>query len=74
MQLPLNYESKFTIDPKVQFEFQALGIEYAPKFGKVLWSLFYKYPVPKMREALLIADKRGIYKISYLIGILHKLK
>lgn len=61
--------------PKVDFEFQALGILLEPIYGKVIWSVFHKPKVTeeKVRRAHEIAKKRGIEKYAYLLGIIRKL-
>ncbi len=60
---------------KVQFEFQELGKELEPIYGKVVWSLFYKpgFTEFKIKKAHEIASSRNITKLSYLIGIIRKL-
>lgn len=61
---------------RVEHEFQELGLELQPIYGKAIWSLFYKkgFTEHKIREAHKIAEARGITKLSYLIGIVKKLK
>ena len=74
MEIPTDYLSKFsTEERKVEFEFQALGLEMEPYYGKAVWGLFYKHPVPKIRDAHKIAIERGHTELAYLIGILKKL-
>lgn len=60
---------------RIDFEFQALGVELEPFYGKAIWPLFYKkgFTEVKIREAHEIAKKRGITKLPYLIGIIKKL-
>lgn len=60
---------------KVQYEFQELGLELEPIYGKVIWSLFYKkgFTEFKIRKAHEIAQRRNITKVAYLIGIIKKL-
>lgn len=61
--------------PKVDYEFQALGILLEPIYGKVIWSLFHRKGVTeeKVRRAHEIAKRRGIEKYAYLWGIIKKL-
>lgn len=75
MELPPSYKGKFKITPKVKYEFQALGIELEPFYGKKVWALFYRSNLTeeKIRKAHDIALKRGIIKYPYLIGILNKI-
>jgi hypothetical protein len=59
---------------KIEYEFQQLGIEMQPMYGKAVWSLFYKYPLSKIKDADKICRERGITKIPYLIGVIKRLK
>lgn len=81
MNLPTSYLEKFKPEtaragPKVDFEFQAIGLELQPYYGKKIWSLFYKPGMTedKVRRAHEIAKKRGVMKYGYLIGVLKNLK
>lgn len=58
-----------------EFEFQELCSELQPIYGKGVWTLPYKpgFTEFKIREAHKIAQRRGINKLSYLIGIINKL-
>lgn len=60
---------------KIQFEFQELGKELQPIYGKGIWALFYKvgFTEFKIRKAHEIARKKGINTVGYLIGIIKKL-
>ena len=75
MELPKGYLGKFEVNNKVAYEFQALGLELQPIYGKAIWSLFYKqgFTESKIRRAAEIAKKRNIQTIGYLIGIIKKL-
>lgn len=61
--------------PKVDYEFQALGLELEPIYGKLVWTLFHKKNVTEdvVRRAHEIAKKRNIQKYAYLLGIIKKL-
>lgn len=74
-----NKIEKFEFKPveskrKVDFEFQQIGIELEPFYGKVIWSLFYKYPLVKIRDAHKVCVERGIITVKYLIGVMKNLK
>ena len=60
---------------KIQFEFQEIGKQLEPFYGKLIWTLFYKpgFTEFKIRKAHEIAQERGIKDIKYLIGIIKKL-
>lgn len=60
---------------KHDYEFQELGSELEPIYGKGIWALFYKdgFTEHKIREAHKIAEKRGVRELRYLIGIIKKL-
>ncbi len=71
--LPL--EIKVETEPrKIDFEFQALGLELQPIYGKAIWSLFYKFPMSKIKDAVKICEKKGVTKLPYLIGVIKHLK
>ena len=59
--------------PKINFEFQDLGVAMAEKFGKKHWFLFSQHPIGKIREAWKICQKRDKYTIPYIQGIIRKL-
>lgn len=59
---------------RIDFEFQALGVELQPIYGKAIWALFYKFPMSKIKDAVKICEKRGITKLPYLIGVIKHLK
>lgn len=75
MDIPSNYLERFNFDKKIDYEFQALGLELQPFYGKAIWSLFYKkgFTEEKIRKAHDIAKSRGVIKLNYLIGIIKKL-
>lgn len=60
---------------KHKYEFQELGSELTPIYGKAVWSLFYKPWVTeyKVRKAHEIAQQKGIKSFAYLVGIIKKL-
>lgn len=57
-------------ESKVNFEFQELGLELQPIYGKVIWSLFHKvgFTEQKIRRAHEVCKQKGILKLAYLIG------
>lgn len=63
-------------DNKVKYEFQEIGKELQPIYGKLIWTLFYKpgFTEFKIREAHKIAQRRKITSIRYLIGIINNFK
>ena len=69
--LSLKVESR---KEKVEYEFQDLGIALQPIYGKRIWAIFYKYSLPKIRDAVKIAERNNKQTFPYLIGILKKLK
>ncbi len=76
MNLPDHYQDKFgRAGPKVDYEFQSLGIELQPFYGRKIWSLFHKAGMTenKIREAHDIAVKRKKVSYGYLIGVLKRL-
>ena len=68
-------ELKVSKGGKIDYEFQALGVELQPIYGKVVWTLFYKKGMTeaKIRDAAKIAKSRGKESFGYLVGILKKL-
>lgn len=64
--------------PKVEYEFQQLGLEmighFNPKYPSMVWSLFYRkqYSVPTIREAWIEYQKQKIKGFLYFMGILNK--
>lgn len=64
----------FKTEKKIDYEFQQMGIELEPFYGKVIWSLFYKYPLEKIRDAHKVCVERGVMKLAYLIGVIKNLK
>jgi len=71
----ISFEHLGTQKTKHNFEFQELGEQLQPIYGKAIWSIFYQpYATEyKVREAHKIAQQRGITKLAYLIGIIRKL-
>lgn len=72
---PKEFLNRFKVDPKIKYEYQVLGQELSPIYGKAIWSLFYKPFVTeyKVRKAHEIARKRGIISYAYLVGIVKRL-
>ena len=69
--LSLKVESR---KEKVEYEFQDLCLELQPIYGKVVWSLPYKYSEAKIRQAAKIAKQNNKQTFAYLVGILKKLR
>jgi hypothetical protein len=71
----LNFSSFQIKETKHKYEFQELCEELEPIYGKLIWTLPHKigFTEYKIRKAHEIAQKRGIDKIQYLIGIIKKL-
>ena len=69
-------ELKVSKGGKIDYEFQALGVELQPIYGKVIWTLFHKKGMTeaKIRDAAHIAKNRGKETFPYLVGIIKKLK
>jgi hypothetical protein len=59
----------------VDHEFQAIGRELEPIFGKRIWADFHRagYTEAKIRQAFEICKKRGKIRYDYFRGILKKL-
>jgi hypothetical protein len=59
-------------NPKVQYEYQEIGLEMQKWFGKNIWWIFSRPEanLQKVRDALKICQQKGIKNIGYLIGIL----
>ncbi len=59
-------------NPKVQYEFQELGIEMESWFNQNIWFVFYKKEAElnKIKKAFEICKKRNIKNIAYLLKIL----
>ena len=60
--------------PRIEYEFQELGVAMSKEHGKKVWSLFYKYPLDKIRTAWTAYQKQPIKTYPYFIGILKKTK
>lgn len=60
---------------KHEHEFQELGVELEPIYGRGIWPVFYRPDATeyKIRTAHEIAKKRGITKLNYLIGVIKRL-
>lgn len=63
------------VKTKHKHEFQELGTLLEPIYGKGIWAMFHKvgFTEYKIKTAHAIAQKRGITKLSYLMGIVKKL-
>lgn len=59
---------------KIDYEFQQLGIELEPLYGKAIWAMFYKWPLVKIKDAHKVCVNKGITKIPFLIGVMKNLK
>jgi len=69
------YLEHFKVEKKKVYEFQDLGSELQPIYGKGVWGLFTKVGVTenKVRDAHKICRERGITTLGYLIGVLKRL-
>lgn len=61
-------------EKRVDFEFQQVGIELEPFYGKAIWPMFYKYQLVKILDAHKVCVKNKIFTLAYLIGVMKKLK
>ena len=59
---------------KINFEFQQLGLEMQPLYGKLIWTLFYTYNLEKIKDADKICRQKGITSLPYLVGVIKRLK
>lgn len=63
---------------KVDFEFQALGLELQEMFPDTkkgaIWGLFYnpKFTEAKIRDSIKAYRQQGVKSFKYFMGILHK--
>jgi hypothetical protein len=59
----------------VEHEFQAIGKELEPVFGKRIWADFHRAGITeaKVKQAFEICKKRGKIRYDYFRGILKKL-
>ncbi len=63
---------------KVDFEFQALGLELQEMFPATkkgaIWGLFYnpKFTEAKIRDSMKAYRQQGVRDFRYFLGILHK--
>ncbi len=62
---------------RVDYEFQALGIEMTEHFGKEyskrIWPLFYRHPLGKIKDAWIAYGKGNVKTFNYFCGILKKI-
>lgn len=63
-----------TTKKKIDFEFQELCLSLEKTYGKLVWTLPFKYSEIKIRDAAKIAKERGKETFPYLVGIIKKLK
>lgn len=71
-----NYQIPIPTNPKVKHEFQELGLELEPFYGKLIWTLFYKpwateFKIRQAHERNLKGKR--VFELKYLIGIIKKL-
>ena len=63
---------------KIDFEFQALGLELQEMFPDTkkgaIWGLFYnpKFTEAKIRDSMKAYRQQGVRSFRYFMGILHK--
>jgi hypothetical protein len=60
---------------KIEHDFQEIGVELEPIFGKRIWADFHRagYTEAKIRQAFEICKKRGKIKYDYFRSILKRL-
>ncbi len=53
------------------YEFQELGVELEPIYGKLIWTIFYKPNVTeyKVRQAHRICQQKGKKSVWYLLAV-----
>ncbi len=58
-----------------EFEFQEVGVELEPYYGKLIWTVFYRADATerRVREAHKVCLKKKIFNIAYLIGVMKRL-
>lgn len=63
--------------PKIEHSFQDLALEIVKFFGeekkRLIFSLFYKHPERKIRDAFIVVQKSNVKTLPYMMGILKKL-
>lgn len=65
--------------PKIEHSFQDLALEICNFIGRskendsLIFSLFYKHPERKIRDAFTALQKSNVKTLPYLLGILKKL-
>lgn len=63
--------------PRIEHEFQAIGLEFEAHFGKEykkrIWPLFYRYPLGKIKDAWVAYQKGEVKTFNYFCGILNKI-
>ena len=60
---------------KIEYDFQEIGVELEPIFGKRIWADFHRagYTEAKIKQAFEICKKRGKIKYEYFRGVLKRL-
>ena len=58
---------------RVDYSFQALGIEMSIEFKENIWWVFHKYSEDKIRRAFKVCQEKGVYKLKFLLGVLRRL-
>lgn len=69
LHVPKPVESKF------KYEFQQLGVELEPIYGRGIWHLFYRrgFTEYRIRQAHEICQKKNILTLGFLIGVVKKM-
>ena len=67
------YLSKFTVQKKETFEFQEIGKSMQKHFKENIWWIFHKFPLNKIKRAYDVCCEKEIYKLAYLLAVIHKL-
>lgn len=73
MEIPQEYLSKFKVSKRKDHEFQIIGKTISDFVGEPAYWIFTKYDHGKIKQAFLIAEKRNIRNLKYLIGVIKKL-
>ena len=65
-------------DTRVEYEYQEIGLEMQKWFPKsewrLIWPLFYKYPVYSVKRAFKETRDRNKKTVRYLIVVLRNMK
>jgi len=77
MNIDTTYLNKFTIQKKVKHEFQEVGLLLQEYYGKenrrIIWPLFYKHPLSKIKLAHQTVQNKGTKDIKYLLGVIKRI-